>query len=401
MLEIRPIFSALLRHKSSSLLIVLQIAITLAVVVNAIFIINERLDAMSTPSGVKESQIIALNVNPFGSNYNIEQNIREDMSLLRNLPGVVDATAINAIPLGMGGSSSSVSATEQGNASHDNLNVAFYRGDSHIVNTFGVNIVEGSNFSEDDVYYTNGEDSPKVALITQALAERLFENESAVGKILYEGDLEIKIIGVIDHLVSPWVSFATHKMTVVTPVVELQRFKRYVLRVEPESFNRIMGEVEDLLIERNPNRVLFSVRSIADYRQRSYSSDSAMTKILVVVISLLILITALGIVGIVSFNISQRTKQIGTRRALGATTGDIQRYFLTENILLSGLGIALGTLFALGFNIYLVNEYQLSPIAWYYIPIGMVAMLLTGLIAVWFPALKASKVSPAVATQTI
>ena len=401
MFEIRPIFSALLRHKSSTLLIVLQIAITLAVVVNAIFIISERIEQVNAPSGVAESEIISMNILPFDDNYNIEQNIRADLELMRNLPGVVNATAMNAIPLGQGGDSSSVSASQEDMQNNTNINVAFFRGDSHILDTLDVKIIEGRNYTEEEVLYSQGGEPPKVALITDTLAKRLFKDESAVGKNLYYGNASVQIIGVIDYLVSPWVHHRNHNMAVVTPIVHLQGFKRYVIRAEPSAVAQIMGEIEDKLIARNANRVVFSLRTLSEYRERSYRSDEAMMKILIVVIALLILITALGIVGIVSFNISQRIKQIGTRRALGATTGDIQRYFLTENVLISGLGVALGTALTIAFNIYLVQEFQLAPLEWFYIPLGILAMVITGLVAVWLPAKRASKVSPAVATQTI
>jgi putative ABC transport system permease protein len=116
---------------------------------------------------------------------------------------------------------------------------------------------------------------------------------------------------------------------------------------------------------------------------------------------LLVAITALGIVGIVSFNVNQRIKQIGTRRALGATRTDILRYFVTENVLITTLGLFVGTLLTISFNVYLVQQYNMPSFDWYLIPVGIFIMFAVGLISVMMPAVKASKVSPAVATQSI
>ena len=126
-----------------------------------------------------------------------------------------------------------------------------------------------------------------------------------------------------------------------------------------------------------------------------------MSRILWTVIILLVIITALGIVGLASFSVNQRIKQIGARRALGASKFDIQRYFITEIILITILGVIIGTILAVAFNVYLVDTFQLSPIEWHYIPVGVMVMLITGVTAVWLPAKRASAISPAVATQSI
>jgi len=156
-----------------------------------------------------------------------------------------------------------------------------------------------------------------------------------------------------------------------------------------------------MLIKRNPERVIFGLRSVAEYRDSSYSGDNAMTTILWIVVILLVLITALGIVGIVSFNVNQRVKQIGTRRALGATRADILRYFLTENILITTLGLMVGTALTVAFNLYLVEHFEMTPFNWFLLPVGIVIMFAVGIISVWMPALRASRVSPALATQSV
>lgn len=401
MFQIRPILSALLRHKSSTLLIVLQIAITLAVVVNAVFIIVERIKMIDSKSGLPEKQIITLAMSAFGEDYDVRGNMDADLELLRNLPGVIDATFVNAVPLGHSGDSSSVSSKKENRDDVDNLNVAFYRGDSHLLNSFGAKLASGRNYQDNEVVYSTGYADPKVVLVTQSLADRLFPDGDALGKTLYYADYDLTIIGIVESLVSPWVHHRNHNMAVITPLVTLQNFKRLAVHAEPDAVNELLSSLETELINRNPNRVIYSVRTMSENRELSYREDAAMMKILTVVVVLLVSITALGIVGIVTFNINQRIKQIGTRRALGANQFNIQQYFITENILITSMGLTIGTMLALSFNIYLVDTFQLPPIDWQYIPIGMIMMLLTGLIAVWLPAKRASLVSPAVATQSI
>jgi|GEM_PF-2852764 len=85
--------------------------------------------------------------------------------------------------------------------------------------------------------------------------------------------------------------------------------------------------------------------------------------------------TALGIVGLTSFSVRQRTKQIGTRRALGARRIDIVRYFMTENWLITSIGVSLGAVLAVALNYWLVNLYSIPPISWYYIPVGILCLM--------------------------
>ena len=111
--------------------------------------------------------------------------------------------------------------------------------------------------------------------------------------------------------------------------------------------------------------------------------------------------TALGIVGLASFWVQQRTRQIGVRRALGATKGQILRYFQTENFLLATLGIVLGMLLAYAINQMLMGRYELPRLPILYLPIGAVVLWLLGQASVFGPARRAAAVPPAVATRSV
>jgi putative ABC transport system permease protein len=136
-------------------------------------------------------------------------------------------------------------------------------------------------------------------------------------------------------------------------------------------------------------------------RERSYRGNASMIKILYFTVALLLLVTSLGIVGLASFSVSRRTKQIGTRRALGASRSDILRYFLSENLVISGVGVLLGAALTVGLNIWMVDAFDLDSMDGVLIPVAMVVLLLIGQLAVLGPARRAASVPPAVATRTI
>jgi putative ABC transport system permease protein len=126
-----------------------------------------------------------------------------------------------------------------------------------------------------------------------------------------------------------------------------------------------------------------------------------MAYLLVGVSIALLIITALGVVGLASFWVQQRTRQIGIRRALGATKGDILRYFQAENFILATLGIVVGMVLAYGINLWLMDKYQVARLPAEFLPIGAAVLWLLGQIAVLGPAMRASLIPPAIATRSV
>src|SRR5690606_8776475 len=144
-----------------------------------------------------------------------------------------------------------------------------------------------------------------------------------------------------------------------------------------------------------------NTRTFEELRNEYYQAPRAMAWLLGIVCVALLLITALGIIGLASFWVQQRTKQIGVRRALGATRGQIVRYFQTENFLLASIGIGLGMLLAFAINQALMGRYELARLPLYYLPAGAVLLWLLGQLAVYVPARRAASIPPATATRSV
>lgn len=124
-----------------------------------------------------------------------------------------------------------------------------------------------------------------------------------------------------------------------------------------------------------------------------------MAVLLMTVIAALLVVTALGIVGLASFWVQRRQRHIGIRRALGATRGNILRYFQLENFLIVSAGILAGMFAAYGINAWLMQHYELPRLPAYYLPIGALSLWLLGQLSVLHPALRATRVPPAMATR--
>ena len=411
-MEFRPVLNALMRNKTGLLLIVLQVAITLAIVCNSVFIILQRIEKVNRPSGMDEANLFTVTSLGFATDYDLPGSLRQDLDALRSIPGVVDATTINSVPLSQGGWSEGVS-NEPDSVPEDKRKregSAVYMVDEHGANTLGVRLVAGRNFNAGDVSGRTKDDKGSLhsVIITQALADKLFPG-GAVGKTLYSSlpgkDGPVTVVGVIERLQAPWVGWDKVEQAMLVPQYDHGEFdsssSRYLIRTEPGRRDEIMKEAERKLGEVNTGRIVRGLRSIEEVRGDSYRQDRAMTMVLTTVIFALLAVTGLGIVGMVSFWVTRRIKQIGTRRALGARRFDIRRYFMIENLIVVGIGIALGLLLTYGFNMWLMKHYELPRLAWYYAPVGALTVLLLAALAVFGPATRATRVSPAVATRTV
>jgi putative ABC transport system permease protein len=120
-----------------------------------------------------------------------------------------------------------------------------------------------------------------------------------------------------------------------------------------------------------------------------------------VVVVLLVLVTSLGIVGLTSFSVTERTRHIGTRRALGARRGDVLVHFLAENWLLTTLGIVIGVGLAFAVNLGLVSGVEGATLRWPLLALGVLVLWAAGLLATLAPAVRASRISPAIATRNV
>lgn len=403
-MEFGPIWRAMLRNKTGAVLIALQMAVTMAIMVNAVSIMQERSRMMSRPSGIDEHNIFAISSVGFASDFNERATIEADLAAIRAMPGVVDAIQSITLPLSDSGWSMALQ-TEPGEEI-DGTGVAIYFVDEHGLNTFGLNLLSGENFSPTDIVWRERSDTqwPDKAIITRAMAAALFPDDpdSALGKTVYiNSDEPLTITGIIETMQAPWNSWDGVERAMLVPNHTLFNGTRYIVRTEPGKRDELMPQVEKFLADSNKGRIVRSMRSMDETRERSYRQDASMIKILTFTIILLITITSLGIVGLASFSVNRRTRQIGTRRALGATRTAILRYFMTENFLISLVGVVVGAALTIGLNILMIETFSLTRVAWYLVPAAMLLLLLVGQAAVFGPARKASAVPPAVATRTV
>ena len=406
-MELRPILSAMRRNKVGAILIGVQMAITLAILCNALFIIQQRVALSKRPTGTDESNIFVIANQWVGNPPDLAAKLRGDLAALRALPGVVDAVESISYPLHNGGSSEGLKL----NPDQKDLSAltAIYTADEHGLQAFGLKLVAGRNFNPEEVIDHMGYTDltpPSALIITQALADKLFPGKSALGQSVYfEGPPKsVPIVGIVDRMQVPWTQAGGwgskfNDNSAILPFHFVFSNVYYIVRARPGQLTAAMKAAEKALFDLDRARVLGKTATLTEARADAYQDDRGLVVILSVVCAALVAVTAFGIVGLTSYWVSQRRRQIGIRRALGATRNAIIHYFQTENFLIAAAGSLAGVGMAVGLNMWMVSTFEMERLHTGYAIIGAILVLLLGQLAVLWPALKAASIPPALATR--
>jgi putative ABC transport system permease protein len=412
-LNLRPILASLRHHKLTAFLLLLQVAVTCAIVVNVSFIVARRIERVNAFSGVDESSLSLVGSSVTRKDENLAVRYATDLAALRTIPGVQRAVAVDSLPFDGSESSygtcPSKQAFEQAVASRVAfsgqsacLQVDTYAASEGLIDAMGLKLIAGRDFTHDD--YVTGNEQIHSAIISRSLAQRLFHGEPALGKELYIGsDKPVRVTGIVETLLRPRLRGNNDQYTMLWPQPPGRGSVIYLLRSAPGDRERILKQAPDVLLGQSRERIIEpdGVRTFIQMRQEYFRRDMTMIGLLVASGLGLLFVTALGVAGLANFWVQQRTRQIGIRRAIGATRGDILRYFHFENFLIVTGGILLGAVMAVVLNVFLMKYYELPRLPGAYLPIGAVLLWILGQLAVLGPALHAARVPPVVATRSV
>ncbi len=422
-MSLPPIITALKKHKAGVMLITLQIALTLAIVCNAVFVIGQRVSQVDRPTGVNAMDLFwvgQMYVNaPKGHNPAAVEKLdamqRADLATLRALPDVESATSISTLPLHNAQERAAGVGVKPDQKSSTAGAWLYYTG-SQALKTLGLQLTEGRNFTPVEVthQWMGGSGATPLAIVTRELAHDLFPHDSALGKTIYlnGGTTPTTVIGVVARLEGPESGLTKGSGFALNSILLPVRLDSFLtsmaVRSKPGRLTAAMREARNALLAANPMRVLTSgipgLAGILPYskiRARANRADVGLAILMGIISVILLAVTGAGVVGLTSFWVGQRRKQIGIRRALGATRRDILRYFQLENLFIAGIGVVLGAILAIGLNLWLMKQFQMERMPLVYVLVGVVVLLLIGQGAVFAPALRASRVSPAEATRSV
>lgn len=399
-LNIRPMLSSLKRNPTGALLVALQVAITLAVLVNAAWIVHQRIKKIEQPTGFNTRDSFALVVSGSSKKFNIAAAESNDLAYLRTLSGVASATVTSGIPLtGNGGDTGLyLHPNERGRV----VEAGELSVDEQGLKTLGVSLIAGRNFRPEEIEpYTPGTQAPPAEIIvTQALAQALFPHGNALGRTVY-GSTPRTIIGIVSNFMGPQLGQGTYDTT-LAPTLPGQYGGYYLLvRTEPGERASVLHIAKQHIGVAHHYGVVQYAQTLSSAKRQMHSANRNVAILLGIVTALMVAVCCLGIFGLTTFNVGSRTRQIGTHRALGARQRDVVAHFLVEGALVLSSGAILGSVLALLIGSWLSAHYALPRLNLAYLLAGIAALTAVGELAAWQPARRAARIPPSVATRTV
>lgn len=400
-MDIRPILLSLKQNKFFALMVVLQVALTLAAVSHSAFSVNALLKGWNKESGLVEESLIIERAQFFVDDIDVGSVIPEDLEKLRRLPGVQAVTTTNQIPFSAEGISE---VFKQAGTEAQRYLASVFQLNASALDVLGIELIAGRDFNENEVVrgqLSATTEYPSVILISEALAQEVFGEENPIGKTLWpvRNAQPAEVIGVYSDFMTGEILNGIGKPynSAIRPMVvwsAAQLDPGYLMRVEPGTAEGLLEDVRDVIYQQR-GRYMFRNEVLTRTKKRMFDASGSQAMIMTSVSIVLVLITAFGMVGLVSFLVKQRQRQIGIRRALGAAKKDILKYFLLENSLLTIAGLVLGVIITIGIAVKYPTLTGNEFIRYDLIFFVAVFLWLVNMAAVYWPAKKASKVNPA------
>jgi len=386
-MELGPMLRSLVRRRSASALLVLEVAVATVMLVNYFVIGTYYSHLTFAPSGVDEGNLVFVTRRLAPGEREpaaARERVTADLARLPRIPGVVAASAVDELPF-----AEAVQLCTVARARDWPWDAVAWplRASDGVAEALGVRVLRGRTFAP-------GERG--VAIVTSTLAERLMGQVDILGRrIEAEGLPPLTVVGVTsDFRVRIPIAPDNQSVLVAADLPVAERELLYVVRSAPGQAQAVAARVREAL---GPAQVAARVPELSVARSHRVARGAIIVVLWMTVI--VVGVTLAGALAVTSFSVAERTRQIGVRRALGATRGDIVRYFLVENALATTAGIAIGLAITLPLNRLMSS--MVPAVAWWQMALSTVLVWAAGLLSALAPALRAARTPPTVATRAL
>src|SRR5690348_4868777 len=244
----------------------------------------------------------------------------------------------------------------------------------------------------------------KVCLITDELAALAFPNEDPIGKSLRVGQISFTVVGVFRERVGTFGLSEIQRYTVLVPFSLMRYYTGddaveilYAQADGPEDVVLVTSQVGDLLRSRHSRTATYVVQNLSAILDAARRIGTALTVVLLVIGFIALMVSGIGIMNIMLVTVTERTREIGIRKAIGARRSEILFQFLIEAILISGVGSLMGVLIALAIPVIvrpMLPGNLRVPVPWMSVVVAFVVACSTGLFFGYLPANKAARLQP-------
>lgn len=404
-MDIKPIFLGLKQNKFMAILMIIQIAFTMGVLSSSILVATTTLQEWNVPSGIPHEDIVRISPEFFDDTQNIGQALVNDITRVKTLPTVVNVAPSNAVPFT---AENMIDVFLETTEDAQGYKTVVVESDEQIFDVLQLSLIEGRFFTANDVIKGAYEETTEVAsqvVISQEMARVLFGEQSAIGKTIWlsKNADPVNVIGVYSNFMTGERLNGRGKsyQSIIRPQVKwsISQQPHYLIRMETGT---AVAGLEDIVevFYRERGRYINVSELLKRTQKRMYDGRGSRALTFLVLSLVLLIITGLGITGLTAFQVTQKRKQIGTRRALGAKKSDIMRYFLTENSMLTFIGLIIGVALTLSITFELSEQAGQNFFNLTVLVMTGLLLWLVNMLAVWFPARRAANIAPAIVTRS-
>jgi predicted permease len=383
-------------------LVVIQVALSLLVLVCGALFVKSFRNAQRVDPGFNPQNLLLVTLNPSLIGYDASHSadfFKRLMSDVATLPGVESVGFTRRIPLGDSSNSSGPILKEgeqlaRGSAGRNIMNSTV---SSNYFKTMQIQIIDGRDFDERD-----RKDGQKVTVVNEHMAQTMWPGESAVGKRIFVGvDSRdpIEVVGVVKQgkyraLAENPKPFYYYPMTQREPLE-----MTLVVRASGDPRN-LVGAIRNQVLRLDRRMPLYSIKTMEDHMTYAFWAPRMAATLAMSFGLVALLLSAVGLYSVMAYVVSQRTREVGIRMALGAGQRDVLRMITTSGMKLAAIGIVIGLVLSLALarvlSTLLIGISAYDAAAFFAVP---VLLLVVAFIASFVPARRATKVDPLVALR--
>ena len=400
--------------KIRSLLVVSEIALAVVLVIGAALLIRTFLRLQDVNPGFTTRNVLSASMSITGSRFQttapVAEIVRDGRERLMAVPGVLDAGASGCLPLqGCFGMGFDILGRPRGETPFTGM-AGFFSISWSYFSTFEIPLLHGRAFTEQDDSV-----APGVVIINQAMARQYWpESDPLRDRILIGaggpafGEPPRQIVGVVGDTRDAGVSrdpFPTMYIPIaqipdaVTALNSQVAPLWWIVRSRANPYT-LRAPIEAALRDASGGLPVAHVRTMVEVRARGTARERFNMLLLVIFGAAGLLMAAIGVYGVMSYSVQQRTRELGIRMALGAQASNLRNTVIGQGMILAGLGVVLGLGGAFWLSRFLVS-FLFSVKAWDPVAFTMTPLLLSAvsLCAVWIPARRATRVDPMTALR--
>ncbi len=386
------------RSRMSRSLVVVQMALSLVLLASASLFLRNLREATTVDKGFDSSRLVLATVNPQLQGYDrarTDQFYRELVERVQAIPNVKAVGLADQVPLGLGSSDTRVEVPGYTPAQEENMSVFFASAAPGYFEAMGIPILRGRSFTVQDDSL-----APAALIVNERFVERFFKDADAVGHTLKVSGRERTIVGVV-----PTGKYRSlgEDPTAYMYFPEAQRWSaELTLHIRTAgSPAAIVPALRSAVAALDPAMPISNVRTMEEYLGTALLPARLTGSVLGIFGILGLLLAAGGMYGVMAYSVSQRTREIGIRMAIGAGHGQVLGLVMRQGMTLVGIGAAVGLAGAFAASRLvrglLIGGEAVDPLTFIVVPLVLLAV---SAVAIWVPARRAGAVNPVAAIKT-